>query len=303
MLLGCHVSYGPEGIYGSAKQAVAYGANAFMFYTGAPQNTIRKEILEEDVVSFQNYIKKHNIDISSVICHAPYIINLANQKDLEKWQFSVHFLIQEIKRCERMGISKIVLHPGSAVSISHEEGIAHIVEGLNQVSKHCTNCKILLETMAGKGNECGCTLEEIQAILKGVNQTECFGVCLDTCHLNDAGYDMKDFSSFLEQFDSLIGIEKILCIHINDSKNELGTHKDRHENIGFGTIGFETLLSICENETLKKVPKILETPFLGNTREDKTRIYPPYKFEIEMLRHHEFQPNVLENIRTFYKKD
>lgn len=303
MLLGCHVSYGPEGIYGSAKQAISYGANAFMFYTGAPQNTIRKEIIFEDVCKFHTLIQQKNISIDGVICHAPYIINLANQKDMDKWQFSVQFLIQEMKRCERMGVTKIVLHPGSAVSQTHAEGIAHIIEGLRLVAPHCQSCHILLETMAGKGSECGITLEEIQAILNGVKEFDCFGVCLDTCHLNDAGYDMKQFDSFLEQFDQIIGVERIMCVHVNDSKNELGSHKDRHENIGFGTIGFDTLLSICENEKLKKVPKILETPFLGTTDQDKTRIYPPYQFEIEMLRQGVFRLDVLDCIRNHYKND
>lgn len=303
MILGCHVNFSSEQLLGCAKQAVEYGANAFMFYTGAPQNTVRKSLDEEKIQEAWQYMKEHHIEIQDVVCHAPYIINLANKKDLQKWQFSIQFLKQEIMRCEKMGVLKIVLHPGSAVGITKEEGLQNIIEALNLVTMDDQKCKILLETMAGKGSECGSTLEEIQTILKGVHTLSLFGVCIDTCHLNDAGYSMQDFDLFLNQFDEIIGIDRILCIHLNDSKNMVGTHKDRHENIGFGTIGFQNLLYVCENETLKNVPKILETPYTGDDREDKLRKYPPYRFEIESIKNRMFCDQLYENIVEFYKKD
>jgi len=302
MLIGCHVSFGIDQLLGSAKQAVEFGANTFMFYTGAPQNTIRKSLAPDKIMEAHEFMKEHHIALETVICHAPYIINLANKKDPEKWNFSIQFLKQELERCDQMGISKMVLHPGSAVGISKEEGIQNIIEALNHVCTFDTHCHILLETMAGKGSECGCTLEEIAAILKGITDKRRFGVCLDTCHLNDAGYDMQAFDSFLEVFDQTIGLERIGCIHVNDSKNPKGSHKDRHENIGKGTIGFDSLLKICCYDKLKEVPKILETPYIGDEDESKERIYSPYRFEIEMLKKQQFFEDLYEQIRTYYKK-
>ncbi len=303
MILGCHVNFGSEQLFGSAKQAIGYGCNAFMFYTGAPQNTIRKKLDESLILNAKKYMKENNILMENVICHAPYIINLANRSDETRWQFSINFLKNEILRCEEMGVTRIVLHPGSAVGISKEEGIQNIIDGLNRVILENQKCVILLETMAGKGSECGSTLSEIKAILDGVNVKSLFGVCLDTCHLHDAGYDMHDFNAFLNEFDQEIGLSKILCVHLNDSKNEMGTHKDRHENIGFGKIGFDSLLSICYSEKLKEVPKILETPYLGENKEDKKRIYPPYAFEINMLKQKQFCLSLYEDVVHFYKKD
>lgn len=302
MLLGCHVSFSAEQILGSVKEAINFGANTFMFYTGAPQNTIRKDLNLENIREAKTLMEKNKIDRAKVICHAPYIINLANKKDLQKWQFSIDFLKKEIERCEIMGISKIVLHPGSAVGITKNEGIQNIIEALNQVVKESQTCQILLETMAGKGSECGFTLEEIKEILDGVVRKDLFMICLDTCHLHDAGYDMKNFDSFLEEFDKIIGISKIGCVHVNDSKNEIGTHKDRHENIGYGKIGFAALLKICRNEKLKEVPKILETPYVGDENGLKKRLYPPYRFEILMLKESKFNEELYAQIRAFYKK-
>ncbi len=303
MILGCHVSFSNEQVLGSAKDAVTYGANAFMFYTGAPQNTLRKELNPEYIKEFHSYIKTHGIEIEHIVCHAPYIINLANKNDLSKWQFSIQFLKNEILRCEMMGITKIVLHPGSAVGISKSEGLQNIIDALNLVIREDQTCQILLETMAGKGNECGSNLEEIKIILEGVHEKKLMGVCLDTCHLHDAGYDLADFDAFLDLFDQEIGLDLIGCIHINDSKNELGAHKDRHENIGFGKLGFQILHDICYSEKLKKVPKILETPFIGVDAEDKKRVYPPYRFEIQMIRNQIFDPSLYDHIRDYFSKE
>ena len=300
MILGSHVSFSNKGLLGSVEEALSYKANTFMFYTGAPQNTIRSSINMEYVKQAWDLMKDNNINIDNVICHAPYIINLANNIDPEKWQFSINFLKNEIKRCEDMNIKYMVLHPGSHVSLTKEEGIKNIIDALNFIVNDDSKCMLLLETMAGKGSECGTSIDEIATILNGVKSKN-IGVCLDTCHLNDAGYDMSNFDSYLNKFDELIGIDKIKCIHVNDSKNVIGAHKDRHENIGIGTIGFDNIINIVYNEKLKDVPKILETPYIGEDDNDKNRIYPPYKFEIEMINNKKFNSNLLNDIRNYYR--
>lgn len=303
MILGSHVSFGSEQLLGSVKEAISYNANTFMFYTGAPQNTIRKSIDEEKLKDARSLMKENNIDINNVICHAPYIINLANNKEVTKYEFSINFLKNEIERCELLGVKYIVLHPGSAVGIARNLALDNIVEALNRIIKPEPKVVILLETMAGKGTELGCTIEEIKYIIENVKEKTGIGVCLDTCHLNDAGYDMSGFEMFIQEFDKLVGINYIKCIHINDSKNPLSSHKDRHENIGYGTIGFDNILNIVNYEMFKNIPKILETPYIGDSDEDKNRIYPPYKFEIEMIRKGVFDNNLKNNIREYYKTD
>ena len=302
MIIGSHVSFGNVGLLGSVKEAISYGANTFMFYTGAPQNTLRKPINQENTKEAQKLMLENNIDINKVICHAPYIVNLANNLDPQKYNFSINFLIGEIKRCEEMGIKYIVLHPGSSVGIERKEALDNIILALNQILKQDKSVHILLETMAGKGTELGSSLEEIKYLIDHVNQKELIGVCLDTCHLNDAGYDMNLFDAFLKEFDEMIGLHYIKCVHVNDSKNILGAHKDRHANIGFGLIGFDALLKIINNTYLKDIPKILETPYIGNTDDDKTRIYPPYKFEIAMIKEGKFNSNMLNDIRAYYQE-
>jgi len=292
MIIGCHVGFSSEQLLGSTKQAIDYGANAFMFYTGAPQNTVRKSL--DEILRDQAYelMKENGIELENVICHAPYIINLANNISEEKWQFSISFLKQELSRCKTLGIKYIVVHPGSAVGLEKCVALKNIADALNFIITE-DSPMILLETMAGKGTECGSSLEEIKEILNQVNSDN-IGVCIDTCHLNDAGYDVAKFDEFLEGFDRIIGIDKIHCVHLNDSKNELATHKDRHENLGLGTIGYEALLNVVNNEKLKNVPKILETPYVE-------KLYPPYKFEIDSLRKGEYNPNLIEDIIDFHK--
>ena len=302
MIIGSHVSFGRDGLLGSVKEAISYGANTFMFYTGAPQNTLRKPIDMENTKEAWELMKENNIDINTVICHAPYIVNLANNLDERKYDFSISFLTEEIKRCEEMGIKYIVLHPGSSVGIDRNTALDNIAFALNQILKIDHSVTILLETMAGKGTEIGCNLEEIKYLIDHIERKELIGVCIDTCHLNDAGYDMKKFDEFMDQFNKVIGINYIKCVHVNDSKNALGTHKDRHANIGYGTLGFDTLESIINCDFLKNVPKILETPYIGETDEDKARIYAPYKFEIEMIKEGVFNPNMMNDIRAYYKK-
>ena len=291
LILGSHVGFKKDTqVLGSLKEALSYGANTFMFYTGAPQNTARYPIQDGLTLEALTLMKEHNIDYSKVIVHAPYIINLCNE---EKFEFSVNFLTEEVNRCNQLGVKYLVLHPGSHVGLGIEKGIENIIKGLNMVFTNVgkeNNIIILLETMAGKGSEVGSKLEEIKAIIDGVEDKEHIGVCLDTCHLSDGGYDIENFDEFLNDFDKLIGINKIGCVHVNDSKNEKGAHKDRHENFGFGNVGFDTLINIIYNEKLENVPKILETPYV-----DKD--YPPYKYEIEMIKNKKFDEDLLEKIK------
>lgn len=290
LYIGSHVGFKKDSqLLGSVKEALSYGANTFMFYTGAPQNTSRYPIMDGFTLDAMKLMKDNGVDYSKVVVHAPYIINLANDKDPDKFMFSVRFLQEELERCELLGIKSLVLHPGSHVGLGVDSAISNIVKGLNMIlGVH--DVTILLETMAGKGTEVGSSLEEVKRIIDLVDDKSHIGVCLDTCHLNDAGYDMNDFDSFLNDFDSLIGIDKIGCIHINDSKNILGAHKDRHENFGFGTIGFDSLISIIYNNKLEDVPKILETPYVD-------RASAPYKYEIEMIKNKKFDSDMLDKIR------
>lgn len=293
MIIGSHVNFGSEQLLGSAKQAVSFGANTFMFYTGAPQNTIRKDIKDDLTDEAVKYMKENNIDINNVICHAPYIINLANKEKEDSWNFSISFLKNEINRITKMGINYIVVHPGNALKIDRMEALNNIAEAINNIITIDTKPMILLETMAGKGTECGINIYEINEILNKVNLKEKVGVCLDTCHLNDSGIDISKFDEYLDEFDEKIGIEKIKCVHVNDSKNEIGTHKDRHANLGYGTIGFENLINVIYNARLKNVPKILETPWIGE--------YPPYKIEIDMIKSKKFNPNLEEEVNKLYE--
>lgn len=290
LYIGSHVGIKKDSqLLGSVREALSYGANTFMFYTGAPQNTSRYPIMDGLTLEAMALMREHDFDYSKVVVHAPYIINLANDKDPEKFKFSVRFLQEELERCELLGIKSIVLHPGSHVGLGVDAAISNIAKGLNMIlGTH--DVTILLETMAGKGTEVGSSLEEIKRIVDLVDDKEHIGVCLDTCHLNDAGYDMGKFDDFLDQFDSLIGLDKIGCVHINDSKNVLGAHKDRHENIGFGTIGFDNLISVIYNNRLENIPKILETPYVD-------REFAPYKYEIEMIRNKKFDSDLIEKIR------
>ncbi len=298
LIIGQHVSFkNNTQLVGSVKEALSYQANTFMFYTGAPQNTARKEINLELTKEGQEMMQENGIDIHHVIVHAPYIVNLANSANSD---FGIRFLKEEIKRCEQLGISKIVLHPGSHVGIGIEEGIKNIIEALNHVLEDSSDVQVLLETMAGKGTEIGSCFEEIKSIMSGIQKKTRIGVCLDTCHIHDAGYDITNFDEVLEKFDQIIGLKNLKCVHINDSKNVIASHKDRHENIGYGTIGFDQLLKIIYHEKLKDVPKILETPYVSIDG-GKDRTYPPYKFEIEMIRNKKFNPNMIEEIREYYK--
>ncbi len=278
-LLGSHVGMsGKEMMLGSVKEALSYGANTFMIYTGAPQNTRRKKLEELRIEEARRCMEENGIQ--NFIVHAPYIINLANTVKPETFEIAVEFLGIELERTAAMGAEILVLHPGAHVGAGEEAGIARIIEGLDQVMSKDMPVHIALETMAGKGSEIGKTFEELKAIYDGVHYPEHLRVCLDTCHIHDAGYDIvKDYEGVLAHFDEVLGLDQIAAIHINDSKNPLGAHKDRHENVGKGSIGFETLLRFVSDERFKNVPKILETPWIKENPEDK-KSSAPYKEEI-----------------------
>lgn len=289
LIIGSHVSFNKDTqMIGSIEEALSYKANTFMFYTGAPQNTTRCDINENLLEKAKEMLIENNIDINNIVVHAPYIINLANDKNHD---FNVNFLKQEINRVDKLGVKYIVLHPGSHVGLGIELGIKNIIKALNEAITPNTNVTICLETMAGKGTELGRTFEELKQVINGVSYKDKIAVCLDTCHINDAGYDLNDFDKILDDFDNIIGLDKLKVIHINDSKNVLGSHKDRHENIGYGTIGFNNLINIIYQEKLKGIPKILETPYI----EKKA----PYLFEIEMIRNKKFNDHLIDDVINY----
>ncbi|KYD22471.1 deoxyribonuclease IV [Caldibacillus debilis] len=293
LIIGSHVSMnGAKMLLAASEEAASYGATAFMIYTGAPQNTKRKKIEELNIEKGLQHAKEHGI--VEIVVHAPYIINIANTANKATFRLGVDFLRSEIERTKAIGAKQIVLHPGSHVGAGEEKGIQKIIEGLNEVITKDQDVQIALETMAGKGSECGKSFEEIARIIDGVTHNEFLSVCFDTCHTHDAGYNIRDdFDGVLEEFDRVIGLDRLKVLHINDSKNPRGSRKDRHENIGFGHIGFDALNYIVHHPQLEEIPKILETPYVG---EDKNKKKPPYKFEIEMLRKKEFDENLLEKI-------
>ena len=281
LYIGSHVSFNKDTqLIGVVQTAIENDANVFMFYTGSNQSTLRFPIDKNLTDKAHQIMLEHNIDREKCIIHAPFIINLANNSDERKYQFYIDFLKQEIDRCIALGINNLVLHPGSHVKVAKEEALLSVSGGLNEALKENQNIKILIEFMSGKGTEVGSTIDELKTILENVIYKDKVYICLDTCHINDAGYDLNNFDEFLNEFDQKIGIDKIKCIHINDSKNNLGTHKDRHENIGYGTIGFQTLINIIYNKRLEDVPKILETPFINDQS--------PYKTEIKIIREKKF---------------
>lgn len=291
--IGSHVSMsGKKMLLAASEEAVSYGSNTFMIYTGAPQNTRRKKIEDLNIEAGLKHMAEHGI--ADIVVHAPYIINIGNTSNPSTFELGVNFLRSEIDRTEAIGAKQIVLHPGAHVGAGTEAGIKQIVEGLNEVLNGEENVQIALETMAGKGSECGKSFEELAMIIEGVNYNNHLSVCFDTCHTHDAGYDIvNDFDGVLEEFDKIIGLDRLKVLHINDSKNERGMRKDRHANIGFGHIGFSALNYIVSHPQLQDIPKILETPYVG---EDKNNKKAPYKQEINMLRSQEFNENLLEAI-------
>ena len=282
LYIGSHVSMSaPDYYLGSVKEALSYGANTLMFYTGAPQNTFRLPLERLKIQEGRALLKEHGLDESKVVVHAPYIINIANQLNTNVYDIAQSALLNELRRTAAFGVKIMVLHPGSHVGTGVENGISSIVKALDNVlSVDGTDVKIALETMAGKGGEMGSTFEQLAEIISKVKYPERIGVCLDTCHISDYGYNIKDIDSILKSFDETIGLDRLLCLHINDSKNESGSHKDRHENLGYGTIGFDALNAFVHHPKLDGIPKLLETPYVDGK--------PPYKEEIEMLKKSQF---------------
>lgn len=291
--IGSHVSMsGKNMLLGSSEEAVSYGANTFMIYTGAPQNTRRKSIEDLNIEAGRKHMAENGIE--EIVVHAPYIINIANTTNPATYELGVNFLRSEMERTEALGAGQIVLHPGAHVGAGSDVGIKRIIEGLNEVLTPEHNVQIALETMAGKGTECGRSFEELAMIMDGVHLNEKLSVCFDTCHIHDAGYNIvEDFDGVLNEFDKIVGIDRLKVLHINDSKNLTGMRKDRHENIGFGHIGFEALSYIVHHPQLQMVPKILETPFVGEDKKDKKA---PYQFEIEMLKSKQYDKELLTKI-------
>lgn len=293
--IGSHVSMsGKKMLLGASEEAVSYGANTFMIYTGAPQNTRRKPIDELNIEAGREHMEANGI--ADIVVHAPYIINIANTVKPETFELGVEFLQKEIERTTAIGAKQIVLHPGSHVGAGVEAGIKQIIKGLNEVLQADQTVQIALETMAGKGSEIGRTFEELAQIIDGVTHNEKLSVCIDTCHLHDAGYNVKEgFDDVLNEFDKVIGVERIKVVHVNDSKNEQGAGKDRHANIGFGHIGFKALHYVIYHEQFTELPKILETPYVGTDKKNKK---PPYKHEIAMIKSGTFDENLLEKIMS-----
>ncbi|WP_330948609.1 deoxyribonuclease IV [Virgibacillus sp. MG-45] len=291
--IGSHVSMsGKKMLLGSSEEALSYGATTFMIYTGAPQNTRRKPIEELNIEQGQLHMSENGI--TDIVVHAPYIINIGNTQKPATFELGVNFLRNEIDRTKAIGAKQIVLHPGAHVGAGVEEGINRIVQGLNEVLEKDDDVQIALETMAGKGSEIGRSFDELAKIIDGVTYNEKLSVCLDTCHIHDAGYDVvHDFDGVLNEFDKIIGVDRIKVVHVNDSKNERGAQKDRHENIGFGHIGFDALHYVIQHPQFADIPKILETPFVG---EDKKNKKAPYLFEIEMIKSGKFDEQLKQKI-------
>ena len=275
--LGSHVGMSaPDYILGSVNEAFSYQANALMLYTGAPQNSYRVPVERLKIAEGVKAWNDKGYSMDDFIIHLPYIINLGNTLKPEIYDMGKEVLLKEIKRTEAIGAKYMVLHPGSSLKGDLGLSLSQVARGLNETFEQVQYGVVCLETMAGKGSELGRTFEEVKAIINQVERKDLVGVCLDTCHIHDGGYDLTKFDEVLDLFDSIIGLDKLYVLHINDSKNPMGAHKDRHANIGEGYIGLETLRNVVHNPRLDNIPMILETPYVdGNA---------PYKKEIEMLR-------------------
>lgn len=285
LLIGSHVGMnGPDYYLGSVKEAISYKASTFMFYTGAPQNSYRKPLNELKISEGRSLLRENGFDESKIVVHAPYIINAANPNNPDLLDLSIKVLINELHRTEAFHASILVLHPGNHLGAGPEKAIEVLANTLDKVlANDGTNVKIAIETMAGKGSEIGTSFEQIRDIIDKCHFKDRLGVCLDTCHVHDAGYDISDVDGLLDEFNRIIGLDRLLVVHVNDSKNIRSAHKDRHENIGYGEIGFDVLCRFVNHPNLINIPKILETPYINEKA--------PYSDEIRMLRAESFEKN------------
>lgn len=296
VLIGSHVGMkGKKMLLGAAEEANGYEASTFMIYTGAPQNTRRKDIEDMNIEAGTEFMKENGL--SDMVVHAPYIINLGNTVKKQNYGFAVQFMREEIERAEALGATQMTMHPGAHVGAGPEAAIDQIAQGLNEILHEDQTLQIALETMAGKGTEIGRTFEELAQIIEKVELKDKVSVTLDTCHIHDGGYNVReDFDGVLEEFDKIIGLEYLKVIHVNDSKNPQGAAKDRHANIGHGYIGFDALNYVVHHPKLEKLPKILETPYVQIDPENKKKKNAPYGHEIHMFKTQEFNDNLLEDI-------
>jgi deoxyribonuclease IV len=262
LILGRHcLVKSPDFLLGAVQEALKYRANSLMVYSGAPQNSFRRPLTELKITEFKKKLVANNIDINNVVVYGPYILNLANTLDENKFQWSVEFLKKEVARMEEIGLKTIVLHPGSALSADPKKALAQVAKGLNLVLNESSNIKIALETMCQRGGEVGGTFEQLRYIIDRVEKKERIVVCWDTCHLYSVGYDIRNnLEGVIKEFEEKIGLDKLRVIHVNDSVFEIGENKDRHENIGYGKIGLEALKKIVWHPKFNGVIKILETP-------------------------------------------
>lgn len=255
--IGCHLS-ASKGYYNMGKEAVSIGANTFQFFTRNPRGGKAKEVDIKDVEKFLNLANEN--DFCKILAHAPYTINVCSADENIR-RFGIDTMKDDLKNLEFVPGNMYNFHPGSHVGQGEEVGIKLIIEALNDVLNENQQTTILLETMAGKGTEVGKTFEQLKQIIDGVNLKDKLGVCLDTCHVYDAGYDIvNDLDGVLNKFDTVIGLDKLKAIHLNDDKNPFGSHKDRHEKIGEGSIGIEAFEKIINHPKLRNLPFYLETP-------------------------------------------
>lgn len=290
LIIGSHVRMAsPLYFLGSVIEAISYNANALMFYTGAPQNNNRTPLDKCKIDEAVEMMKNNGFSAENLICHAPYLINLGNIVNPNIYNFSLDILVNEINRCAAFGCKILVLHPGSSLGQDRLTCLDQLVDGLNAAIERTNdkNVIIAVETMAGKGNELGANFDEIGYVIRKIKNKERIGVCLDTCHIHDAGYNLTEFDDVLSIFEKRIGLKFLKVLHINDSKNPISAHKDRHENFGFGYIGFDTLINIVYHPLLDGIVKILESPYV----KDK----PPYKEEIKMIKNREFDSKIFDN--------
>lgn len=267
--IGSHLS-SAKGYEAMGKTAVRMRANTFAFFTRNPRGRKAKEIQAQDVEKYKEIAKEHRF--GKIVAHAPYTLNAcAAREDLR--EFAVEIMTDDLQRMEYLPGNYYNFHPGNHVGQGAEAGIRKIAQVLNQVLKPDWNTTVLLETMSGKGTEIGRNFEELREIMDQVKYREKIGICLDTCHIWDGGYDIvHDLEGVVQEFDSVIGLEHLKAIHLNDSKNPLGSHKDRHEKIGKGEIGLEALSAVTRHPALKHLPFILETPNDENGWAEEIRI-------------------------------